>query len=90
VHPVYHCFHRFSDNGRGIDIEEHGQDLFKPFKRFHREKEGMGVGLYVIKYMVAKNGGHIEVDSKVGEGTSFNIFLKPYEIIAKREMAEEA
>jgi chemotaxis protein histidine kinase CheA len=40
--------------------------------------------------MVAKNGGHIEVDSKVGEGTSFNIFLKPYESIAKREMTEEA
>ncbi len=67
-----------SDNGVGIDIEEYGLDLFKPFKRFHRQTEGMGVGLYVIKYMVAKNGGHIEVESKVGEGTCFRIFLKPY------------
>lgn len=69
-----------ADNGRGIDMEEHGRNLFKPFKRFHRETEGMGVGLYVIKYMVTKNGGHIEVESNVGEGTTFRIFLKPYEI----------
>lgn len=67
-----------TDNGKGIDMEEHGQDLFKPFKRFHIETEGLGVGLYVIRYMVARNGGNIEVDSKKGEGTSFRFFLKPY------------
>lgn len=67
------------DNGRGIDMEEHGQNLFKPFKRFHKDTNGMGVGLYVIKYMIAKNGGHIEVESKEGEGATFRIFLKPYQ-----------
>ncbi len=68
-----------SDNGRGIDLEKHGPFLFKPFKRFHRESaEGMGVGLYVIKYMVAKNGGYIEVESTEGKGTTFNLFLKPF------------
>jgi len=52
--------------------------MFKPFKRFHANTEGMGVGLYVINFMVGKNGGRIEIDSKVEKGTTFRIFLKPY------------
>jgi two-component system, chemotaxis family, CheB/CheR fusion protein len=65
------------DNGLGIDLEAHGHNLFKPFKRFHTHIEGVGVGLYTIKYMIAKKGGYIEVDSKAGEGSTFYIFLKP-------------
>ena len=73
-----------TDNGQGMDMDEYGDLLFKPFKRFHQETEGMGVGLYVIKYMVAKNGGKIEVESTPGKGTTFHIFLKPYnKIMAK-------
>ena len=79
-----------SDNGRGIDMEVHGDDLFKPFKRFHNETEGMGVGLYVIRYMVAKNGGHIEVESEKGEGTSFRVFLKPYLMKMEAEPAGDS
>ena len=69
---------KISDNGIGIDMEAFGKDLFKPFKRFHQKTEGMGVGLYVIRYMVAKNGGSIEVESEVGKGTTFKVLLNPY------------
>jgi two-component system, chemotaxis family, CheB/CheR fusion protein len=65
------------DNGLGIDLKKHKNELFKPFKRFHTHLEGVGVGLYTINYMISKKGGHIEVDSKPGEGSTFKIFLKP-------------
>lgn len=67
-----------TDNGIGIDLKLHGQKLFKPFKRFSRQAEGTGVGLHLIKSMVEKNGGRIEVDSTPGKGTTFTCFLLPY------------
>jgi two-component system CheB/CheR fusion protein len=68
-----------ADNGQGFDLEAVQNSLFKPFKRFHPEASGMGVGLYIIKYMVERNGGKIEVESQINEGTKFILYLKPYE-----------
>lgn len=67
-----------SDNGIGIDLNAHSQKMFKPFKRFSRQAEGTGVGLHLIKSMVEKNGGHIEVSSVLGTGTTFTCYLMPY------------
>lgn len=67
-----------SDNGIGIDLKLHGHKLFKPFKRFSRQAEGTGVGLHLIKSMVEKNGGRIEVDSIPGKGTTFTCYLVSY------------
>ncbi|MFA0962187.1 ATP-binding protein [Roseivirga sp. BDSF3-8] len=66
------------DNGIGIDLENIGKDLFKPFRRFTKQSEGKGIGLHIIKTMVEKNGGRIEVNSTVGEGTTFQLYLKEY------------
>ncbi len=69
----------FSDNGIGIDMEKYGERLFTPFKRIAKNgKMGLGVGLHMIKNMIEKNGGKIEVESEVGKGTTFRIFLKEY------------
>lgn len=65
------------DNGTGMDLQQIGENIFKPFKRFNRQVEGTGVGLHLVKSMVEKNGGYIEVESKVGEGTCFYCYLKP-------------
>ena len=65
-----------SDNGIGMDIEKVRPDLFKPFKRFSLETEGKGIGLHIIKSMVEKTGGKIEVDSQINKGTTFRVFLK--------------
>lgn len=40
---------RFSDNGSGFDIRKAGDDLYKMFKRFHTNREGKGIGLYLVK-----------------------------------------
>ncbi|GAA4383434.1 PAS domain-containing sensor histidine kinase [Hymenobacter koreensis] len=63
------------DNGRGIDLQRHGQELFQLFRRFHPEVVGSGMGLYLVNRLVNQAGGYLEVDSVVGEGTTFRIYF---------------
>ncbi len=66
----------FKDNGIGIDLEKQGNKLFKPFIRIKQhEQEGSGVGLFIVKKIVNKLGGSINVTSKLGEGSTFTIKL---------------
>lgn len=64
------------DNGLGIDLEKHGKDLFKIYKTFHDVQDSQGVGLFITKNQVESLGGKIEVKSKVGQGTTFSVYLK--------------
>jgi signal transduction histidine kinase len=70
----------FSDNGQGIDLAACGDKLFLPFTRFSVQPEGSGIGLYLVKNMVERNGGKIEVESVPGEGTSFRLLLHEYDL----------
>lgn len=70
----------FRDEGIGMDLERYGKNLFKPFKRFTTQAEGKGIGLHIIKSMMEKNGGRIELESKLGGGTTFKCYLKEYEM----------
>lgn len=65
----------FRDNGLGIDLNNYSNDLFRPFKRLHKNSEGSGIGLHLVKSMVSKNGGKIEVESVVEKGTVFKVYL---------------
>ena len=65
-----------SDNGIGIDLKKHSGKLFRVFQRFHRSVEGKGLGLNLVKSQVESLGGKIEVESEVGEGTVFKVYLK--------------
>ncbi|WP_210463259.1 PAS domain-containing protein [Rufibacter roseolus] len=64
------------DNGMGMDMEKHGAKMFQMFKRFHNHVEGSGLGLYILNRIVQKNGGRIEVDSQVDQGTTFTIYFR--------------
>lgn len=66
------------DNGVGIDLERHGEEIFKPFKRVNTRLPGKGIGLNLVKNFVERNGGSIEVVSAKGGGTTFIITLKSY------------
>lgn len=61
----------FSDNGIGIDLNKHKNDLFKFYKRFHTHIDGKGMGLYMVKSQVVSMGGTIDVESAVNKGTRF-------------------
>ena len=66
------------DNGIGIDLSKNGEKLFKPFKRLTNKAQGKGIGLHIVKNMVEKNGGKIEVESQPDAGTKFKVYLKAY------------
>ncbi|GAB2547228.1 PAS domain S-box protein [Rufibacter soli] len=66
-----------TDNGLGFDEEKAGDKVFKLYKRFHKNIEGRGLGLFLVKTQVTAIGGEIEVSSVVNVGTRFLIHLKP-------------
>ncbi len=64
------------DNGLGIDLKKHRAKLFGMYKTFHDNEDARGIGLFITKNQVEAMGGRIEVESKVNEGTNFEIYLK--------------
>ncbi|MFW6289576.1 MAG: sensor histidine kinase, partial [Mariniphaga sp.] len=52
------------DNGIGIDLKRAKEGMFKPFKRFTKKAGGTGMGLYLVKNIIEKNGGFIKVESQ--------------------------
>lgn len=62
-----------SDNGIGIDMSKHKDDIFSLYKRFSNHIEGKGLGLYMTKMQVEILGGKIEVESTPDVGTTFTI-----------------
>ncbi len=65
----------FCDNGKGINLNVVGKNIFGMNKTFHRNKDARGVGLYITKNRIEAMGGKISVTSKVNVGTTFTIIL---------------
>ena len=63
------------DNGIGIPAE-HLDRIFEMFFRAEAKIDGSGIGLYIVKEIVTKLHGTIEVKSTLGKGTTFHIRLK--------------
>ncbi|MDX5417807.1 MAG: PAS domain-containing protein [Hymenobacteraceae bacterium] len=63
------------DNGLGMNLTGQ-QKLFTMFSRMHNHVEGSGIGLYMVKKIVENAGGRIEVDSEVGTGSTFRVYLR--------------
>jgi signal transduction histidine kinase len=67
-----------NDTGPGIP-QEHIKNIFEPFFTTKAVGKGTGLGLSVSHSLVKEHGGEIEVESKIGEGTTFTIILPLYE-----------
>jgi len=65
-----------TDNGIGIDLKEHKERVFGLFKRANDDTKGSGLALYIIKKVLEKTGGKIEVESEVGKGSTFYLYFK--------------
>lgn len=61
------------DNGPGI-LADRLKQIFEPF--YTTKEQGTGLGLYITKQLVERNGGKISVKSKPGVGTSFILEFK--------------
>lgn len=75
---AYQLFCRIDVADTGIGISE--EETAKVFSRFYRsqqvsDKEGIGIGLYLAREIIAAQGGYIKVASKPGEGSVFSVFL---------------
>lgn len=64
------------DNGIGIH-EDHIEKIFEPGRRFHHRDAypGSGLGLASVMMLIDRCGGHIAVESKVGQGSTFVLTL---------------
>lgn len=62
----------FADSGEGIPVDKI-PNLFKPF--YTTKVTGLGLGLYISHEIIQTHNGHIAVESVVGEGTTFTVWL---------------
>ena len=61
-----------ADTGGGIPPDQVNL-IFEPF--YTTKKKGTGLGLMIVQRIVRQHGGHIELESRVGQGTTFRIWL---------------
>ncbi len=68
------------DNGLGIDLAQHKNDLFKIRKVFHYHPDAKGFGLYITKTQVETMGGRIWVESQPNQGCTFFVEFNNQEL----------
>ncbi|TDD77486.1 PAS domain-containing sensor histidine kinase [Flavobacterium caseinilyticum] len=66
----------FKDNGLGVNLEKNGHKIFGMYKTFHGNEDAKGIGLFITKNQVESMEGKIEIESKLGYGSTFRIYLK--------------
>jgi PAS domain S-box-containing protein len=66
-----------ADRGVGIDAA-HIRELGQPFRRLHSRRKfaGTGLGLAICRRIAEQNGGRLEIESTVGEGSRFHLILE--------------
>lgn len=65
---------KISDKGCGIS-EQDQKSIFEPFFTTKEEEKGVGLGLSVVYGIITNHNGTVEVESEIGEGSTFKVLL---------------
>lgn len=77
------------DNGLGIDLNTHKDNIFKLYRRFHQHIEGRGLGLYLVKLQCEALGGTVHVESELNKFTKFTLHLPKPENLQMQLLLDE-
>ena len=83
----YVCI-KVEDNGHGID-QELIEQVFEPFFTTKPMGQGTGLGLSTVYGIIKQNNGLVKVDSKVGAGSAFFVYLPKHSGFKKKKPAEK-
>lgn len=82
---------KVTDTGVGIDSKNFPL-LFKPFKQLDssstKGKQGLGLGLSIVKTLTELHGGTVRVESELGKGSEFTVFLPITQVELNKEIEE--
>ena len=84
-----HVLLAVSDTGIGIHPEAIGH-IYEPFFTSKPQGEGTGLGLAVVDRIIRSLGGTIEVRSRVGEGTRFDVYIPSISVDTSPVLSERA
>lgn len=66
---------KFRDNGIGIELERNESKIFGLYQRINPQIEGKGFGLFIVKSHMETLNGKVEVESVLGESTTFILYF---------------
>ncbi len=81
-----YCQISVTDNGTGMS-EEIAKNIFEPFFTTKDSGKGTGIGMASVYGIVKQSGGYITIDTAVGKGTTFSVFLPATTEVAQIETA---